>query len=245
MKLPPVDIIYVVGTGSTWSDNELRFSLRSVFKFLKGFRDIYIVGHMPAFIKGGVIYRSWPDRYTFHVNRNIYDKILQVLAMPGIAGQVLIFHDDHYLLKKFNARKFPWFQDPVDLKKLLKKYQCGNGYHVAIANTWTELNARKLPLLNYNVHCPGLFDRQQFIDIMSQFNWTYTHGFMIKSIYANWLKIPGTIVEDLQIDNRMTLQQLQQVTSGRPVFASNISAGSTPMQQLFTSLYPDPSPVEM
>lgn len=244
VKLPPIDIIYVVGTGSTWSNNELRYSLRSVFKYLKGFRDIYIVGHMPAFIKGKVIYRSWPDRYGMNTNRNIYDKICQACSCPGISDQVLIIFDDHYLLQKVSARKFPWYQDPVTLWKMMKKIQCGNGYRVAVANTWTELNARKLPVLNYNVHGPALFDRHLLMDICGQLDWTLTHSFLIKSIYANWNKITGVILDDMQIDNRMNLQQLQEKTAGRPLFASNVSVGSTPMQQFLCAIYPEPSPVE-
>lgn len=46
-----IDLVYILGSGSQWRNNELRFSLRSVQKNLKGYRNIYIVGENPGFLK--------------------------------------------------------------------------------------------------------------------------------------------------------------------------------------------------
>jgi hypothetical protein len=60
--MKPIDIVYVLGTGSNWSDNEIRFSLRSVFKNLTNIGQIFIVGEKPAGLKG-FIHIDHPDEF--------------------------------------------------------------------------------------------------------------------------------------------------------------------------------------
>jgi len=57
-----MDIVYVLGSGSEWDDNEIRFSLRSVEKYLTGVGNVYIIGKKPNFLKD-IIHRSVPDSY--------------------------------------------------------------------------------------------------------------------------------------------------------------------------------------
>ena len=47
-----MDVVYILGTGSTSNDNEIRYSLRSIEKYLIGFNVVYIVGECPKFLKG-------------------------------------------------------------------------------------------------------------------------------------------------------------------------------------------------
>ena len=54
MKKNLVDLVYVLGKGSRWQDNELRFSLRSVSKNLSNVGQIFIVGQIPDFVKNCV-----------------------------------------------------------------------------------------------------------------------------------------------------------------------------------------------
>jgi hypothetical protein len=46
-----MDLVYVLGSGSRWGDNELRYSLRSVEKHLKGYNNVYLVGDKPDWVR--------------------------------------------------------------------------------------------------------------------------------------------------------------------------------------------------
>ena len=39
-----MDVVYILGKGSVWKDNEIRYSLRSIEKHLTGFDRVFIVG---------------------------------------------------------------------------------------------------------------------------------------------------------------------------------------------------------
>ena len=45
-----MDILYVVGRGSTWNNNELKYSLRSIAKNGINVDRVFIVGYIPDFI---------------------------------------------------------------------------------------------------------------------------------------------------------------------------------------------------
>ena len=46
-----IDIVYALGSGSKWDNNELRYSLRSLEKNFLDLRNIYIVGTFPHFLQ--------------------------------------------------------------------------------------------------------------------------------------------------------------------------------------------------
>ena len=65
-----IDVVYVLGKGTKWNDNEIRFSLRSLAKNVTGIRNVYIVGERPDFLKR-VIHISYPDELLNNADGNI------------------------------------------------------------------------------------------------------------------------------------------------------------------------------
>ena len=73
-----IDVVYVLGTGSNWDNNEIRFSLRSLAKNLKGMGRVFVVGERPAFLQN-VIHIPAKDEFNPNVNAD-GNIILKVLA---------------------------------------------------------------------------------------------------------------------------------------------------------------------
>ena len=46
-----MDIVIPLGTGSRWQNNELRFALRSIEKYLTGYDKIFIIGECPSYLQ--------------------------------------------------------------------------------------------------------------------------------------------------------------------------------------------------
>ena len=57
-----LDVVYVLGTGSSWDNNEIRFSIRSVLKNLPGIGRIIIIGEKSSGLKG-FVYIAHPDEF--------------------------------------------------------------------------------------------------------------------------------------------------------------------------------------
>lgn len=187
-----ISVVYALGSKSRWQNNEIRFSLRSVEKHLKGFLDVWVVGERPDFLQNinhipAIDHHDVPDR-------NIMEKIKKACEHPEISDPFLFFNDDHYLLADFQANKFPYYYDmPIQEKIDRRGY---DGYGQRMQNTMKHLQFNGKPTKNFDVHTPILYRKQEFIDIVTQVDWEKKHGFVIKSLYANSLNIEGTYLKD-------------------------------------------------
>lgn len=188
------DVVYIIGKGSRWQNNELRYSLRSIEKNLKGFNKIWIVGEKPNGVTG-INHIQASDPYTF-ANRasNILYKLLIACKRPEISDNFLYFNDDHYLLNSFDAEHFPAYfdgklEDIIDIRKK-------DNYGRACSNSLKFLKESKLNTLNFDVHYPMLINKKAFLKIFDKVKTDIAFGHVVKSIYANAMKYNGIQMED-------------------------------------------------
>ena len=88
-----LDIVYPVRPGDT--NEELRFSLRSLAKFYPDHGTVWIVGHKPAWLTGvEVIPGGNPSR---SAQTNVYQNVLLACRHSGLPDQFVIFNDDFFL----------------------------------------------------------------------------------------------------------------------------------------------------
>ena len=96
------DVVYVLGKGSSNGNAELRYSLRSVEKFMKGVRNVFVVGYDPGFLSDKVIYIPTVDPYPHdHANkdRNHWHNIETVCQDKRLSENFLFAADDNIILK--------------------------------------------------------------------------------------------------------------------------------------------------
>jgi hypothetical protein len=70
-----IDVVYTLGTESSWQDNELRYSLRSLERNFPDLGRVWIVGHKPAWLTG-VVHIPMADVHKQNKDANLIDKIL-------------------------------------------------------------------------------------------------------------------------------------------------------------------------
>lgn len=191
-----IDVVYPLGNGSRWKNNELRYSLRSIEKYLSGFRNVYIIGEKPSFLQN-VIHIPYPDKHQIP-DRNIMEKVLQACNHPYVSDPFIFFNDDHYLLSPFQADQFPYYYEGTLKQKQEKRGL--DGYGLRLKNTYEYLKSKNLPILCYDIHTPILYRKQAFIDHVASVPWDTTkHGFVLKSLYANAIKAEGVELKDLKL----------------------------------------------
>ncbi len=232
-----IDILYVVGNGSTWKNNELRYSIRSVVKNLKGFGNIVVVGTKPSWLNVKHIPANDSGRTA---QESVYIKLKK--ALPEISEDFLFFNDDYYLLKNFQAAKFPFFYKET-LEEFLQRRKTRDSYKMAVENTFKALSEKNLPTLNFENHAPMLINKTKFQEVMAGYSWS-TFGFVIKSLYANTLKIKGTFEHDMKINYPFTVEELKAMTSERKYFSSD-KLLPTNLKAFITELYPANSKYEL
>lgn len=238
-----MDIVYCVSQGA---GTDLMFSIRSMFKHLAGIEHIVIVGHRPAFLKK-CIHIEHPDVHKDNIARNIYEKIRAACLDDRVSDPFLLAFDDHFLLQSYEIEKYPVFRNAKYqwLQELHDVLTSKNYYKPYVAATIAALQAKQMPTMNYNVHCPIILAKDRFLDVMEGFDWTGKKGFIAKSTYCNalWMRaIP--IGEKKMYNPQSTARGIMSWLDGHPFFSINENAMNDQMLKVLNELYPAPSPCE-
>lgn len=204
-----MDVLYVLGKGSKYNNAELRFSLRSLQKFLTGVDRVVIVGERPSFVKN-VEHLPYREQYSIP-DINIYLKIKHACE-NGISDKFLFVNDDHFLLDYFDTEKFPNFAEGT-VDEYLKKRRALNDY--------TRRVKRAAPGDSpfFDVHTPIVYERKKFLDM----KYDMVDGQTIKTLYGYTYKLEPTPFVDLKIISAQDLI----VHKNTPIFSTRprITAG--------------------
>lgn len=192
-----MDIVYALGTGSRMHDIELRFSLRSIRKHLTGFGKIFIVGECPPWLQG-IIHLPMADNPRLSPDHNIMAKVATACVSPEVSDEFLFFNDDHFLVSPFHVEQFPNFYHG-DLATYCKN-RGNDGYGKRAKSTLDYLKSKDLPVKYFDVHTPIVYNKEAFMQHVHAAPGWGGEGYIIKSLYANSLKIEGTPFRDQKIN---------------------------------------------
>jgi len=244
-----VDVVYIVGFGSQWKNNELRYSLRSVEKFLKKFRNVYIVGEKPAFIQG-VKHIQYPDMDNTP-SKNTYKKILQACKDKELSDRFLLMNDDFFFLKNADASKYPFYhrgsiEHYLEKKNNKERKKQASPYIETMEATLKQLQFKKLSTFHFGIHTPVLIDKQNFPVICHGFDWRYNNGLSTRCIYCNSLPdIDPVYKKDCKINHKVSYSDLERFIEGQEIFSIGDQALGIPLYRFMEDLFPVPSRFEI
>lgn len=179
-----MDIVYILGTGSQWGDNELKYSLRSVEQNLKEYVRIFIVGEKPAFLNDNIIHIPYKDNHK-NKQRNIHNKILAACECKEINDNFILFNDDYFIIKPMKLPQVPLYTYSEYLLDAVPKFK--NNYKNHIEKTIQLLGNVK----NYDTHYPITINKKKYIQINEIIDWEVTYGYLTRTLYVN--RLPYTI----------------------------------------------------
>lgn len=238
--------MYVLGRGSNWADNELRYSLRLLEQNLQDLGTVFVVGERPKWLTG-VMHLPFPDVHICK-ERNIMIKLAYACGHPELSKTFLHCHDDHFMLAPMMGKDIPnWCGGSLEATAAgaMKKVP-GNHWAIAVHNTHKVLHARGHTTQNFDLHFPMLFDKDAYPETMDLYDWANTpRGFVVKSLYANTLGLPGTRSADLKINTRLTMTEAVAWLKGKPWFSVGNGGLTLNFKQLFPALAPKPSRFEI
>jgi hypothetical protein len=213
-----LDLVYVLGSGSIWKNNELRFSLRSVEANLKGVRNIYIIGEHPGFISDAVIHIYHPDPLTRNADGNMALKILRACQENNLSDDFLFMNDDFIINKPIVASEIPWLHKG-DMCDRTDKFWKGDFYRFRLRRTFDVLKDRGYPTIQYDYHAPMLMNKHEFPRVMENFDFKEDIGYTFRSLYGNFLQLPAIPLGNMKktIYKFLNTHQLHDI-SREPVF---------------------------
>ena len=180
----PIDVMYPLSSKSSWEDNELRYSLRSMEKFFPEMGRVFVVGHRPPWLTN-VVHLPAVDSYRHNKDANLITKVLLACA-NGISDTFLRCSDDQCLLRLATVDDL--------VPRHCGHVKCGRGgWWARFVSTCRVLQSRNLPFLYYECHIPMLYDRDDFVCTVTQFPFGEGNGFTINSLYFNASTMPRKV----------------------------------------------------
>lgn len=212
-----MDVVYVLGNGSGWNDNELRFSLRSIERNLRNVRNVVIVGECPAFLQH-VIHIPAKDIFEPGLNAdgNIITKVLAACNDERVSDDFLFINDDHLVLQKMNVADVPPLHKG-DMTSFDAKYWELNFWRSKLKRTMEVLCSKGNSTFHFDCHTPIIFNKNYFSDIVSRFNYSEGIGYTMKSLYGNSVySSDGVLLTDQKktIFKHYTLEQIEDRLKG-------------------------------
>lgn len=172
--------LYPLGTGSTWNNNELRYSLRSL-QCVSDLSGVIIVGVNPGFLSGDVFFI--PQHRIFNnPAQGIFENILAACRCKRTPETFLLVNDDYFFIAEVQAKTYPYYHTG-QIKDRLKT--CSGEYYNHLFTTQEELKRRGLPTLNFDSHYPMIVEKSKVLQLAEMYDWNRQYGYTFKSIYCN------------------------------------------------------------
>lgn len=216
-----MDILYTLGKGSAWQDNELRYSLRSLEKYGRNVGRIYIVGDWcPPFInreKLTVIECQQPYKDKF---KNILYSIVYACEHSDISDEFLLSSDDHFYMQPTDFDEYPYYIKSEELPSS----NCLSGYKRCLWETRCLLQKHGYGIRNYAQHCNTHFVKSVLLAHKNIIEESFT---LYKGVEATCLMLnilmserpfEPTAREDLKIRDSDP-KEMMQALKGRDCFS--------------------------
>lgn len=240
-----MDVVYVLGSGSNWNNNELRFSLRSIEKNLSGYRNIYVVGEDPGFTKD-VILIPYPDEIGPHnADGNIIRKVIRACNEDNLSDDFVYMNDDEYFLRPLHTSEiYPIHKG--DMNTFADSYFERNYWRSRLLRTREHLNMARLSALHFDHHAPMIFNKHRFPDIVDRFDYASDVGLTIKSLYGNVMHPDAkpNEWEKVRIFKHLTLARIQHDLSQALYLTINDFGLNNSMKYFLALTFPEPSKYE-
>lgn len=239
------DLVYVLGKGSTWDNNEIRFSIRSVEKYLKNYGNIYIVGENPGFLNG-IIHIPYPDELgPDNADGNITRKLIRACHEKELSDIFLKMNDDYLIVNPIDANKIKPLHKG-HLKDLPEKYFTRNHWRKRLGRTRDILLQKKLTTKHFDYHAPIPINKNNFPEIVSQFDYETGIGYTTRSIYGNVAYPNARLLtnEKKIIFRHRTLAEIEEIASSTTFIAYNDNGLNKDLKAFLYQRFPEKSKYE-
>ncbi len=194
------DVVYVVGTGSKWGNNELRYSLRSLEHFPH--RNVVIVGELPEWCQN-VIHIDQPDMFAnVHGGKykNVMKKTLAACQDDRVSENFVLMNDDFFFLQDCTEIK-PYSIGSLEVQIDQYTNDNRNQYGNALLRTKRILHSEGiLNAASYAIHYPIVYNKQKFVAMTEKFDWLAKPASW-RTIYGNLYFESPIYRDDPKINN--------------------------------------------
>lgn len=252
-----MDIVYTLGSGSNWKNNELRFSIRSIFQNLTGFKNIYIIGDFPGFTliheefkihnkTNGLYHIAYPDEIgPKNADGNIIRKLIRAAKLKDLSEYFIFMNDDNYIIKPMHVNDiYPFHKG--NMNTIDPEIYAFNYWGIRLGRTRYHLSQKGIVPLHFDHHAPFLMKKSLIDETYEQFDYASDVGLTVKSLYGSLHYPDAPLMKDEKVLFRapFTLDYIRKRVKPA-LFVANNDTGLTPSFKFWLSeTFPTPSPFE-
>lgn len=234
-----IDVLYILGTGSKYNNEELRYSLRSLEKFGQNVGRVFITGDCPKFIDQTKI-TFLPELDIGCRAINHWWKVDQTFRKTDIGDRALLMYDDIFFCKPTDLANYPW-----RWRKMLPTEKPENHYKLSLYNTFVWLQKNGLTTIDYCLHQPCIYERDKFLSMEKDFEELKLSDVAMspRAVYANRF-LSGEIekLDDLKI--KQLVPDLEELIKDRDCFSIADDCLDGPVKEWLEKNLPERSKFE-
>ena len=181
-----IDVLYIYKHSQN-DDQELKYSLRSLEKYVGDYGRVFITGDIPEFIdQEKVIYTPAQDIGAPMTNH--WHKVTETIKKTDIGNFFALVYDDVFFIKHTNLSCYPFYQRG----KLGQDPNGGEHYRQTLLNAKYFLEQKGFPINDYELHVPCVYHRNSFLKIGKFFEERKgdCQSMAVRSVYGNMILMP-------------------------------------------------------
>jgi hypothetical protein len=194
-----MQLVYIVGTGSTWHDNELRYSLRSAEQYC-AHTHVLVVGHKPQWLRG-VHHHQLMDPYPSGV-QNVIHKLSAALHAGLLHERFMLMNDDMLFLRQVPVPPHTYTRGT--LADRVARMDANNSYRTLHVRCLATLRSMGIPQpLDYGTHTPMPMRASKLLEVLQRFGGTGS-AYPLRTCYGNLHRVPATHIADVKLHHTWT-----------------------------------------
>jgi hypothetical protein len=235
------DLVIPLGWGSIWDNQEIKYSLRSFERHLKGINNVFIVtdlSGMPAFLDN-VIHIPFPDDSNIKAI-NTFKKIQKACQDKRVSENFCLSNDDFFLNQDYQG-EFPFYHRGEIMAGFDRLKDKSSHYPVSRKITNALLQRKGFTSLHYGIHCPMMINKTKFLKMATMFPFERSKGYLTRCIYGNVFKVGGEQRRDVKLNGKRPAWQIKKIVDQFEFYSISERATGPELYKFMERKYPTPS----
>lgn len=219
-----MDIVYILGTGSRFNDEEIRYSLRSLKNLPHD--KVFVIGEKPDFFSDEI--RHIPAQDPFDVKQqNAFHKLSIACDTEEISDDFVLMNDDFFILNPIDEVKH-YYRDTLDNSIANHPSHSGDFYE-AMVFTRDLLGGGK----DFAHHSPFVYNKKRLSKLLKK---KYDSTVNLRTLYANTEQIEGLQRKDVKCTDKKSFYEMLY---GDIISTDDLVFGSNRFQRMIKTYFPE------
>jgi hypothetical protein len=203
-----MQLVYVLGHGSQWADNEIRYSLRSAQRYYPH-SSVLVIGQRPTWLQG-VQHLQAMDPYADKV-QNVIHKLSMAVHAGVLQEEITLMNDDFLFLAPVQGALPTYVRGT--LAHRLAGMDANNGYRRIHELAYDRLRSWGVAdPLDYGTHTPMRMRTTLIRETLDRFGGSGS-AYPFRSCYGNQHRVPGVLVPDCKLHRTFVVPRGQTLLS--------------------------------